>query len=373
MTEKQRRDAIKSIKKADDLRRYEPAHLKYLTNDFDKECVRGILISFDFQADSEEKRLNLILFNQKHALSLIKKAWLNVHWAGGNGIDEYYDQEEPSYFMDYEILLSSNIPIPTRAEDESSNLEKQFPPEVIAKNADEILFALSNISSIFNSEIMPELTQVKNAVGSTKSLQATLAYNSDCFKKDIDSLNKKIESMKSEYSLLMTEYLQKSKILEKKNSELESLKKQHETLIEKNQKTSDFKSTSYYDKCIEYIVDVEAPQNRDALIAMVQTLVAPQDRRQVKIDIKNKSVQNNKNDKPNELVNAIDRQTEALKEAASRPTTQNIVYPQANSTTNVGCDQKESEFKTYLPTTGGASGAIDQRNEQKRIGDGKHE
>lgn len=46
---------------------------------------------------------------------------------------------------------------------------------------------------------------------------------------------------------------------------------------------------------------------------------------------------------------AINNAAEAMKELASRPTTQNLVYPQADSTTNVGCDQKQSEFKTFHP------------------------
>ena len=59
---------------------------------------------------------------------------------------------------------------------------------------------------------------------------------------------------------------------------------------------------------------------------------------------------------------------EAMKDIASRPTTQNLVYPQADSTTNVGCDQKQSEFKTFLPPAGDAQGQLGgQKNEQKSI------
>lgn len=45
----------------------------------------------------------------------------------------------------------------------------------------------------------------------------------------------------------------------------------------------------------------------------------------------------------------VQDQTDALLKVAERPVTQNNVYPQANSTTNVGCDQKNSDFKTFLP------------------------
>lgn len=75
------------------------------------------------------------------------------------------------------------------------------------------------------------------------------------------------------------------------------------------------------------------------------------------------------------VVDAIREQTEAMKqtaevmkEIASRPTTLNNVYPQADSTTNVGCDQKQSEFKTFLPPAGDAQEQLGgQKNEQKSI------
>lgn len=63
------------------------------------------------------------------------------------------------------------------------------------------------------------------------------------------------------------------------------------------------------------------------------------------------------------------RQTaEAMKEIAARPTTQNLVYPQADSTANIGCDQQQSEFKTFLPPVSEAHGQLGSRkNEQKGI------
>lgn len=77
----------------------------------------------------------------------------------------------------------------------------------------------------------------------------------------------------------------------------------------------------------------------------------------------------------NPVVDAIREQTEAMKQTAeamtkiaSRPTTQNLVYPQADSTTNVGCDQKQSEFKTFLPPASEVQGQIgSQKNEQKSL------
>lgn len=59
---------------------------------------------------------------------------------------------------------------------------------------------------------------------------------------------------------------------------------------------------------------------------------------------------------------------ETMKEILARPTTQNLVYPQADSTTNVGCDQKQSEFKTFLPPASEVQGQIgSQKNEQKNL------
>ena len=52
---------------------------------------------------------------------------------------------------------------------------------------------------------------------------------------------------------------------------------------------------------------------------------------------------------PKDNTEVIRQTAEAMKELASRSTIQNLVYPQADSTTNVGCDQKQSEFKTFLP------------------------
>lgn len=48
---------------------------------------------------------------------------------------------------------------------------------------------------------------------------------------------------------------------------------------------------------------------------------------------------------------AIQAQTEFLKEIAKTPKQQFTVYPQPGSTANLGCDQKNSDFKTYLPGT----------------------
>lgn len=77
----------------------------------------------------------------------------------------------------------------------------------------------------------------------------------------------------------------------------------------------------------------------------------------------------------NSVVDAIREQTDAMKqtaevmkEIASRPTTLNNVYPQADSTTNVGCDQKQSEFKTFLPPASEVQGQLGrQKNDQKSI------
>lgn len=45
------------------------------------------------------------------------------------------------------------------------------------------------------------------------------------------------------------------------------------------------------------------------------------------------------------------RLAKAIEQVASKPTTEFNVYPQTGSTANLGCDQKNSDFKTYLPGT----------------------
>ncbi len=65
---------------------------------------------------------------------------------------------------------------------------------------------------------------------------------------------------------------------------------------------------------------------------------------------------------------AISNAAEAMRAIASRPTTQNLVYPQADSTTNIGCDQRNSTFPTYLPPACDVQGQLgSQKNEQKGL------
>ena len=47
-----------------------------------------------------------------------------------------------------------------------------------------------------------------------------------------------------------------------------------------------------------------------------------------------------------------DKLADAVEKAANKKTNEFTVYPQPGSTTNLGCDQKNSDFKTYLPGAG---------------------
>ncbi len=47
-----------------------------------------------------------------------------------------------------------------------------------------------------------------------------------------------------------------------------------------------------------------------------------------------------------------DKLADAVEKAANKKTNEFTVYPQSGSTTNLGCDQKNSDFKTYLPGAG---------------------
>lgn len=47
-----------------------------------------------------------------------------------------------------------------------------------------------------------------------------------------------------------------------------------------------------------------------------------------------------------------DKLADAVEKAANKKTNEFTVYPQPGSTTNLGCDQKDSDFKTYLPGAG---------------------
>jgi len=46
------------------------------------------------------------------------------------------------------------------------------------------------------------------------------------------------------------------------------------------------------------------------------------------------------------------RLADAIEKVAERPTTQNTIYPQDGSTTNVSCDMQSPEFKMLPPVTG---------------------
>lgn len=54
----------------------------------------------------------------------------------------------------------------------------------------------------------------------------------------------------------------------------------------------------------------------------------------------------------NPVVDAIKELTGVVKESLKTPKQQFTVYPQSGSTANLGCDQKNSDFKTYLPGAG---------------------
>lgn len=54
----------------------------------------------------------------------------------------------------------------------------------------------------------------------------------------------------------------------------------------------------------------------------------------------------------NPVVDAIKELTGVVKESLKTPKQQFTVYPQPGSTANLGCDQKNSDFKTYLPGAG---------------------
>lgn len=47
-----------------------------------------------------------------------------------------------------------------------------------------------------------------------------------------------------------------------------------------------------------------------------------------------------------------DKLADAVEKAANKKTNEFTVYPQPGSTANLGCDQKNSDFKTYLPGAG---------------------
>ena len=49
-----------------------------------------------------------------------------------------------------------------------------------------------------------------------------------------------------------------------------------------------------------------------------------------------------------------DKLADAVEKAANKPTNQFTVYSQPGSTANLGCDQKNSDFKTYLPKADGS-------------------
>ena len=79
-----------------------------------------------------------------------------------------------------------------------------------------------------------------------------------------------------------------------------------------------------------------------------------------------KELKNNPH-KVNPVVDAIKELTGVVKESLKTPKQQFTVYPQSGSTTNLGCDQKNSDFKTYLP----GAGASEEQSmlESNKMGD----
>ena len=61
------------------------------------------------------------------------------------------------------------------------------------------------------------------------------------------------------------------------------------------------------------------------------------------------------------------RLADAMEKVVEKPTTQNIVYPQAGSTANVGCDLKDTEF-TVLPVNTNQPAALDYNRDQSDDG-----
>lgn len=61
------------------------------------------------------------------------------------------------------------------------------------------------------------------------------------------------------------------------------------------------------------------------------------------------------------------RLADAMEKVVEKPTTQNIVYPQAGSTANVGCDLKDTEFKV-LPVNADQPAALDSNIDQSDYG-----
>lgn len=65
--------------------------------------------------------------------------------------------------------------------------------------------------------------------------------------------------------------------------------------------------------------------------------------------------------------NQTGRLADAMEKVAEKPTTQNIVYPQAGSTANVGCDLKDTEFNV-LPVNADQPAALENKSYQSAYG-----
>ena len=65
--------------------------------------------------------------------------------------------------------------------------------------------------------------------------------------------------------------------------------------------------------------------------------------------------------------NQTGRLADAMEKVAEKPTTQNIVYPQAGSTANVGCDLKDTEFNV-LPVNADQPAALENKSNQSAYG-----
>ena len=66
-----------------------------------------------------------------------------------------------------------------------------------------------------------------------------------------------------------------------------------------------------------------------------------------------------------------DKLADAVEKAANKKTNEFTVYPQPGSTANLGCDQKNSDFKTYLPGAGASEEQSMLESNKKAVEDVK--
>lgn len=209
MTTETRTRIVAKLTSLEMLKKFSPAQLKTLTNDFEEPVVCQILSSLK-EAGEDEIFTTPRYEIQKQELVIITAAWQACHCCGYGSLGEAsYDAEMPEYFTDYDIVLTSGEeitvgglasavePMPVSAEDERFQTlcrdlwQQQEYCEKLLGNLTNSQSALEDVRKNYktleqdvaryqkleaeNCQLKEELAEMKHQLDETKKLSAKVA------------------------------------------------------------------------------------------------------------------------------------------------------------------------------------------------------